>query len=314
MDLVSLEIIFVDDASDDHNATWNILLEIENEAPDSVCIIHHDQNKRQGGARNTALSYISGEYFLFLDSDDTIDKNACKTIYQIAEETDADMVLFNCMYRDEKGNSIPRSVYKERMSLSLTDDELRRRILLGHGLTYGCVDKLYRTEFYKAVGTVFPENMVYEEPLFIYPLFLYAKHVEIIPDYLYNYYIHPNSTVNGSAPLRRGDHPAVQFLLLNWLKKDMSTFLKYREEIMFYIIWSSFVETLNFTKNDPKSETAYQFYEYIRSIVVSEFPDYSENRYIRNFDHPEIFELLSKPIESKEILEKINTLIKSIFP
>ena len=38
------------------------------------------------------------------------------------------------------------------------------------------------------------------------------------------------------------------------------------------------METLNFTKNDPKSETAYQFYEYIRSIL---FQDYSDNPYIR---------------------------------
>ena len=282
MELNSIEVVFVDDASDDQNATWDLLQLIENEAPDSVIILRLEQNMRQGGARNAALQYISGKYFMFVDSDDTIDPDACTTLYQKAEETNADMVLFNCMYCDDKGTLIPRVVYKEEMSLDLSDDEKRRKVLLGDGLTYGCVDKFYRTDFHKTVGSLFPEHMVYEEPLFVYPLFLYARHVEIITDYFYNYFIHPNSTVTYTAHRRRGDHPAVQLMLLSWLKKDASTYTKYREEIMLYIIWSAFVETLVFTKNDPKSDTAYQFYEYIRSILVSEFPDYSQNRYLRS--------------------------------
>ena len=60
-------------------------MEIENEAHDSVNIIHLEQNMHQGGARNTALSYINGKYFLFLDSDDTLNNEACKTLYDHAE-------------------------------------------------------------------------------------------------------------------------------------------------------------------------------------------------------------------------------------
>lgn len=313
MELESIEVIFVDDASDDQNATWCVLQEIEKEAPDSVSIIHLEQNVRQGGARNVALQYISGKYFMFLDADDTLNIDACKILYQIGETSDADMIFYNCIYCDDKGNSIPRTVYKEHMVLDLSDEGNRRKTLLGKGLTYGCVDKFYRTDFYKAVGSLFPEHMIYEEPLFVYPLFFYAKQIEIIPDYLYNYYIHPNSTVTEAAFKHRGDHPAVQFLLLNWLKKDTIRFSRYREEIMFYMIWSSFVETLIFTKNDPKSEMAYQFYEYIRTILVSEFPDYSTNRYIRMLDYEDIFSYLDKPIDSSDTLMRLNCLIKKTF-
>ena len=313
MDLNSIEVIFVDDASDDQNATWDVLIEIEKEAPDSVIILHLEENLRQGGARNAAFPYIHGKYFLFVDADDTLDLNACKILYQKAENTNADMVLFNCMYCDEKGNTIPRIVYKEPVSLNLSEDETRRRTLLGHGLTYGCWDKLYRTNFYRSVGSVFPEHVVYEEPLFVYPLFLYAKRIEILSEYLYNYFIHANSTVTNTALNHRGDHPAVQLMLLNWLKKDKDTFLKYREEIMFYIIWTAFVETLNFTKHDPKSDTAYQFFEYIRSILVSEFPDHSNNRYIRMNEYNAIFAYLDKPIDSRDALEELDTLVKKAF-
>lgn len=178
MDLGYIEAIFVDDASDDQNATWKTLLEIENEAPDSVGIIHLEQNLRQGGTRNTALQHINGKYFLFLDADDTLSENACNSLYQVGDETNSDMVLFNCMYCVDNGNTIPRNIYKERMSLNLSDDEIRRKTLLGSGLTYGCWDKMYRTSFYRSVGTFFLEHLIYEEPLFVYPLFLYAERVE----------------------------------------------------------------------------------------------------------------------------------------
>ena len=313
MDIEFIEAVFVDDASDDQNSTWSLLLEIESEAPDSVSVIHLEQNLRQGGARNTALQYIKGKYFLFLDSDDTLNENACKTLFQKAEETNADMVLFNCMYCDDKGNLIPRTVYKEAMSLNLEVEDVRRKALLGEGLTYGCVDKLYRTDFYKSVGSLFPEHMIYEEPLFVYPMFLYAGRVEILPDYFYNYYIHPNSTVTNTAYHHRGDHPAVQLMLLDWLKKDVDCFSKFRDEIMFYIIWSSFIETLNFTKNDPKSDTAYQFYEYIRAILVAEFPDYSKNRYINQNNLNGIIDYLNRPIDTSETLEKLIILVKKTF-
>ncbi len=313
MDLVEMEIFFVDDASDDDNATWERLLKIENEAPETVSILHLDENMRQGGARNAVLPYIHGKYFMFLDSDDTLATNALKTLYQKAEMTCADMVLFNCMYRNDEGDSTPRLQYKEPRSLDLSVDEIKRKCLLGVGINFGCVDKFYSTEFYNSVGSLFPEHMVYEEPLFVYPLFLYAGRVEIITDYLYNYYVHPNSTMTYTAYQRRGDHPAVQFLLLDWLKKDKIVYSRYREEIMIYIIWSAFVETLSFTKNDPKSDTAYQFYEYIRSIIISEFPDYSKNRYINRIGYQDILSYLEKPIDSRETLEELNTLVKKAF-
>lgn len=308
--LRSLEIILVDDASDDQNVTWNALSKIEASAPDSVIIIHLDKNVRQGGARNAALPYIHGKYFMFVDADDTIEPDSCEKLYYTAEAADADMVLFNCTYRDHNGNSIPRVIYKEHQTLDLSNDTIRRQTLLGNGLTYGCWDKLYRTEFYRSVGSFFPEHVIYEEPLFVYPLFFYATRIEILPEYLYNYYIHANSTVTEYALQHRGDHPAVQFLLLSWLKKHTDIFSKYYEEITFYIVWSAFIETLVFTKNDPESDTAYPFYEYIRSILIAEFPDYSKNHYIRSLGYAEIFAYLEQPIETQEALKNLRTLIK----
>ena len=72
MSIDELECIFVDDASDDEGATVDMLMKIENEAPDSVLLIRLEKNVRQGGARNAALQYVSGDFILFLDADDTL--------------------------------------------------------------------------------------------------------------------------------------------------------------------------------------------------------------------------------------------------
>ena len=67
MPIEFIEAIFIDDASDDNGKTWHLLNEIEQEAPDSVIIVHLEENMRQGGARNTALQYVTGTYLMFLD-------------------------------------------------------------------------------------------------------------------------------------------------------------------------------------------------------------------------------------------------------
>ena len=74
-----LELILVNDASTDH--TWEMILEFENKYPDSVIAINLPENRRQGGARNEALKYATGEYIAFLDSDDTALPETYEKVY-----------------------------------------------------------------------------------------------------------------------------------------------------------------------------------------------------------------------------------------
>ena len=87
-----LELIFVDDASDDEGATWALLEEFERAYPESIMIIHLEENLRQGGARNVALGYATGEYLAFVDADDFVEKDFLEKGYRRAMASDADIV------------------------------------------------------------------------------------------------------------------------------------------------------------------------------------------------------------------------------
>lgn len=77
-----IELIFVDDASTDEDATWNMLQEFERAYPESIKILKLEENMRQGGARNVALQYATGEYIAFVDADDFVSENFLLETYE----------------------------------------------------------------------------------------------------------------------------------------------------------------------------------------------------------------------------------------
>ena len=87
--LSDIEIIVVDDGSQDHSAR----IATEYSLEDSRFIVIRQQNKKQGGARNTGLKYASGKYVAFVDADDWVDEDFCESMYLSAVTNDSDIVL-----------------------------------------------------------------------------------------------------------------------------------------------------------------------------------------------------------------------------
>lgn len=84
-----LEIILVNDASTDNSIhICNTFREKDNR----IILIDKQQNEGVEKARYDGILVAKGEYICFVDSDDWLEKNALKRMYEKAIETDADYV------------------------------------------------------------------------------------------------------------------------------------------------------------------------------------------------------------------------------
>ena len=98
-DFSDYEIILIDDGSSD--GSENLCDRLGEKYPEIKVI--HQENKGQGGARNTGIENASGEYLLFVDSDDYIKEDALSFLYKTATENGSDIVSFGMDFVEEDG-------------------------------------------------------------------------------------------------------------------------------------------------------------------------------------------------------------------
>lgn len=102
---VDFEMILIDDGSPDESG---ILCDCYAKNDSRIRVVH----KKNGGlssARNCGLQIATGEYIVFLDSDDYWDKNdALELIYREIERTRADVVLLKHRKLNMKNNQIEK--------------------------------------------------------------------------------------------------------------------------------------------------------------------------------------------------------------
>lgn len=84
------EIIVVDDGSKDDTAL--VVKQYCNEYPNIS--YHYQENAGQGVARNVGLSYATGEYIWFVDSDDWIKERCIKSLLDYVRKLQLDICLF----------------------------------------------------------------------------------------------------------------------------------------------------------------------------------------------------------------------------
>lgn len=90
--LTDIEVICVNDGSTDSSA--QILFDYATK--DQRVRIIHKENAGVSEARNTGLNCASGEFIMFVDSDDWIDAEMCEHMYQLAQKYNAQFVM--CSY------------------------------------------------------------------------------------------------------------------------------------------------------------------------------------------------------------------------
>ena len=285
----NMEIIFVNDASTDN--TGEKLNSFEALYPDSVLVIHLDENVKQGGARNVALQYVSGEYLVFIDSDDWVDLTYLETVYNIVKENDVDMLQIPFVHvRGEGENATYTKTPAYWEGLYVMEDTKARKHFLTHQLfNCGAPNKIYRTEMVRKANACFLQDVAYEEPSFVYPLFFYANRIYQLDAKMYFYRLHETSTMTSyiTKPGKLYDHPFVQLSVYKQIRSNPEFYSVYKDEIDYYFLFTFYIETLYFSKMG-NLYLGYDFFLLMQNTVRNMVPDWAENSYIQT--------LLSEPM------------------
>ena len=177
----NIEYVFVNDCTPDNS------MDIINEYIDKFnvrnkcVIINHEVNKGISASRNDCLDNATGDYILFIDSDDYIDKDMVELLVKAAIENNAD--ISGCGYIEE---------YKDRrvqMPQRYTNNhvEMMRAITL---LTIkGVMWKLLirRSIVEENQVRFIPDNTMVDDYLFCCQVFFYAKRFASVDKCMYHY-------------------------------------------------------------------------------------------------------------------------------
>ncbi len=191
-----LEIILVNDASTDN--TYNVLLKLEQQYPEQILVIHCTENGRQGRARNIGLSYATGDYITFVDSDDIIDLKLIEKLTiglvqfdtQIAEcdiKTFSDINEIKDVASSDSTNSA-QLVLIESMEESNV-------FFINHAFDTAVFRRLYRRDFLEELQLFFPEQIFMEDIYFTQLAMIYCRSMYKLNQPLYYYYQNPNATM-----------------------------------------------------------------------------------------------------------------------
>jgi len=127
--LEDIEIILVDDSSTD--SSLSICKKMAEE--DLRIKVIHKVNGGAGLARNEALKIATGEYIGFADSDDFVEKEMFKTLYEKAVQYGSDLVMSGVLFVDgnmfsNKGERVRKTYFDEDTQFDTTEDLKKLRM------------------------------------------------------------------------------------------------------------------------------------------------------------------------------------------
>ena len=302
------EIIVVDDETPDKSI--EIVEEIAQSHPEKINIVHQ-KNKGLGGARNTGVSVATGEYIVFIDSDDYIENNMLSKINQTVNKTPCDIVMFNFYEVSESGEKLStQTIFKENKLCQTKEDKIE--LLLAPPCAW---NKVFRREFYIASNVLFPEKTLYEDVV-TRILTAKANNICLLNDYFYNYVQRKGSIMNSTVSPRVIDIIKVTDLVCDAFEKE-NLMADYKETICAAQTHSLFTIAENVYNQSPSHEMQ----KTITTYILNKFPNYLNNTllptnlkklicYLVNEDY--IKYKYQKTIEKIKFLIYNNRLLRSL--
>ena len=223
--LDDMEFIFVDDCTTDKSIS--ILENVINDYPNRVAqtrICHHEKNMGLPIARQTGIKEASGDFIAHCDSDDWVDINMYKDMYDIAKSLDSDCVICDAYKHDgEKISSVIKGCFS-------TEKNKLQKDLLFQNVGWAVWNKLFKRDLYDRLVFSPKENMG-EDMVLTMQLITYSNKIAYLEKSYYYYYYNPESIVrkkDTAFVLLKAEQYYKNYLLLEQFYKNIHKYYEYK--------------------------------------------------------------------------------------
>ena len=291
--LKEIEIIVVNDGTKDNSQ--KIIDKYVKKYPDKIKS-YIKENGGQGSARNYGLEKANGEYIGYVDSDDFVEKDMYKKLYNKAKENNYDIVVcgnYN-VSEDYQNKNIDTFINNYNTDLE--------NIFFGKMAVW---NKIYKRDILIKNKLEFKEKVWYEDLAFTLKAIMNSNTFAFIDEPLYDYLIREGSTMNNSNVQRNLEILDAFNDILSYIKhnKKEEYFSKIEFLAIDHIYISAIVRVLKAEADDKvKRETINKLIDYMNK----KFPNYKNNKYINTLSK-------NRKIIYKLINIKMYGLINLIF-
>ena len=184
---VNFELIIVDDGSNDSSGVICDVYEMR----DARVRVFHKENGGVSSARNMGINNAKGEWIIFVDADDFLERSMLNAIISCVTPS-INLVHYGwCFHGEEKFASYNVCEKNEIISLKLA---CKRNIFHGYVWSYA-----FKTSIIKKNSLSFLEDIDYAEDWeFIIKFYSYTNQLFLLKDCYYNYVVRLGSAMNQS--------------------------------------------------------------------------------------------------------------------
>ena len=242
-----IEIIIVNDGSTDNsiNTIQDLMIE------DNRIKIINRENGGLSAARNTGIAHAKGEFLMFVDSDDELEKNAIEQLYNDINKNQSDVSMGKVSIIYDTHQELKDSddwYYAIRYNgLYAINDDIINDI---HCSAWG---KLFKQKIIKNQSILFPEGLCYEDAYWHWAYLTSCNKISFIKYPVYKYYRRKNSIMSNTYDEKEG--LAIQHLFICekiidfWQEKNLLS-KRYKTAVMILekYFWFSFRYSQKFEK------------------------------------------------------------------
>ena len=254
----NLEIICINDGSTDQS-----LKKLkEYAAKDDRVVVLSQENKGMSGARNSGMDIATGQYIAFVDCDDYIDVTMIEKLVDIANRTEAEIVITNILlffevtlqiksFRDEP---LYYSLRKTTFTLNQAPEMIKH---------VGVWDRIFQRDFIEKNKFRFIDKVTYEDAAFCIETEIKARKIALTPEHLYFYRKNAGGSITDKEKNNdnyKRDYIKVQRFIQEQLKQsDMNN-----------EVWRAYLEYFfSYAIMHQKNATTFRFYRWFFRQVQS---------------------------------------------